>query len=369
MATFEFVASDDYRACLERDAEELVQCMKAGAWKSAHVMASSLIQAVLTEYLGSAGLCSEAQLRSMPLAGLLDLCRREQVLTSRTVELAAFLRPFSDFLSPVASVRLEAATDETGARIAQALLEIIVNEVSSHRRETYQYSAEKIVTKVLSDASVMAIADHLLRKLSRAELERLLLELLPKAYLEAARSNESQTQELLPRLASFFRMAFDAAPEELKRQTAAQFLAVLENESEFVVQAYQAAFFRASDLEYLDEQARATIKTHFLSCLSKPLTPALVAASAGMGRFLASENEARAFFVPMVTQLLQYDGEAMQTALEHRILEEFSHLAPLLRKSLLSWVARLRWSLEKEGSGQAAATLQRLEKRLAMPRL
>jgi len=369
MATFEFVASDEYRACLERDAEELVQCMKAGAWKSAHVMASSLIQAALTEYLGSAGLCSEAQLSSMPLAGLLDLCRREQVLTSRTVELAAFLRPFSDFLSPVASIRLDAATDETGARIAQALLEIIVNEIASHRRETYQYSAEKIVAKVLSDPLVMAIADHLLRKLSRAELERLLLELLPKAYLEGARSPDPQAQEPLPRLASCFRLAFDAAPEEIKRQAAARFLTVLENESEFVVQAYQGAFFRASDLEYLDEQERAAIKAHFLSCLSKALTPALVAAAAGMGRFLSSENETRAFFVPLVTQLLQQKEEAARAAMERRIVEEFASLAPGLRKGLLSWIARLRWSLEKEGAADSAAALRRLEKRLTLSRL
>jgi len=339
MATFEFVASDEYRACLERDAEELVQCMKAGAWKSAHVMASSLIQAALTEYLGSAGLCSEAQLSSMPLA------------------------------SPVASIRLDAATDETGARIAQALLEIIVNEIASHRRETYQYSAEKIVAKVLSDPSVMAIADHLLRKLSRAELERLLLELLPKAYLEGARSPDPQAQEPLPRLASCFRLAFDAAPEEIKRQAAARFLTVLENESEFVVQAYQGAFFRASDLEYLDEQERAAIKAHFLSCLSKALTPALVAAAAGMGRFLSSENETRAFFVPLVTQLLQQKEEAARAAMERRIVEEFASLAPGLRKGLLSWIARLRWSLEKEGAADSAAALRRLEKRLTLSRL
>ncbi|MCL6544356.1 MAG: hypothetical protein K6T61_03945 [Bryobacteraceae bacterium] len=368
MATFEFVASDEYRACLERDAEELVQCMKGGAWKSAHVMASSLIQAALTEYLGSAGLCSEAQLSSMPLASLLDLCRRKQVLSSRTVELAAFLRPFSDFLSPAASIRMEAVADETGARIAQALLEIIVNEIASHRRETYQYSADKIVAKVVSDPSVMAIADHLLRKLSRAELERLLLDLLPKAYLEGARSPDPQAQEPLPRLASCFRLAFDAAPEEIKRQAAARFLSVLENESEFVVQAYQTAFFRASDLEYLNEEQSAAIKAHFLSCLSKPLTPALVAAAAGMGRFLSNENEARAFFVPLVTQLLRPEGEAIKAALERRIVEEFTGLAPALRKGLLSWIARLGWSLEKEGASESAAVLRRLERRLATPR-
>jgi len=55
MATFDFIVSSDFRALLEKDAEELVRCMKAGAWKSAHILAASLIQATLVDYLASAG--------------------------------------------------------------------------------------------------------------------------------------------------------------------------------------------------------------------------------------------------------------------------------------------------------------------------
>jgi hypothetical protein len=365
MASFDFVASDEYRACLERDAEELVRCLQAGAWKSAHVMASSLIQAALTEYLASSGSGPAEQLSAMSLPQLLELCRRERILSSRTVELAAYLRPCLDFLSPVPSVRLEAVTDETGARIAQTLLEIIVNELSGHKREMFQYSAERVVAKVQSDPSAMAITEHLLAKLSRAELERLLMDLLPKAYLEAARSPEPQAQESLPRLAACFRQAFDAAPEAVKQAVAARFLSVLENESEFVVQTYQTAFFRASDLEYLGEEARAEIKAHFLACLSKSLTPGLLAAASGMGRYLSTEAEARAFFVPLVTQLIQQPRDGMAASIERRLTEEFAQLALPLRKSVFSWIARLRWTMEREGRAEAAAVLNRLEMRFA----
>jgi hypothetical protein len=32
MAAFDFIVASDFRASLEKDAEELVRCMKAGAW-------------------------------------------------------------------------------------------------------------------------------------------------------------------------------------------------------------------------------------------------------------------------------------------------------------------------------------------------
>lgn len=361
MATFDFVVSDEFRACLEKDAEELVLCMKGGAWKAAHVMASSLIQAALTEYLSSSGLALEEPLSRMPLNQLLELCRREQVLTARTVELAAFLRPYSDFLSPVQAVRLEAATDETGARIAQALLEIIVNEIASHRREVYQYSADKVVSKVLWDPSAMTIAGHLLQKLSRTELERLLTDLIPKAYFEAARSGDASAAEALPRLEACFRLAMECAPQDLKRVAAEKFLSVLENESEFVVQTWQSAFFRATDLEHLEESERATIKTHFLASLSKPLTPGILNAATGMGAFLSTEEETRAFFVPLVMALVQSSEDALSAAVLRRICEEFGRLPAALRKSVGSWIGRLRWSLAREGRQREATVLAGLE--------
>jgi len=332
--------------------------MKAAAWKSAHVMAASLIQATLVDYLASAGVSSEAALSRMPLAELLDLCRREQVLAARTVELASFLRPYSDFLSPVQRIRLEAATDETGARIAQALLEIVINEISGHRRETYQYSAEKVVAKLQSDSSSTAIIGHLLGKLSRTELERLLTDQIPKAYFEAAGSGEEQAAESLPRLEACFRRAFETAPEDMKRAVAARFLSVLENESEFAVQAYQGAFFRGSDLEFLDEEARSAVKTHFLASLSKQITPAMLNTASGIGRFLQKEDEMRAFFVPLVMRLLRRtEDPSLGGMLQLRICEEFARLSPPLRKALVSWMDRLRVSLEREGKSAESAIL------------
>jgi len=365
MATFDFISSDEFRASLERDADELVRCMKAGAWKSAHVMAASLIQATLADYLISSGTRAEDELTRLNITQMLELCRSEQALTPRTLELATFLRSYSDFLSPSKRTRLEAAADETGARIAQALLEIVINEVSGRKRETLQYSAEQVLAKVQSDPSAVAIMSHLLRRISRAELERLLTHVIPKTYFEVAASEDAQKDEIIERFELCFRAALEFAPPELKRAVAVGFLRILENESEYVVQSYENSFFRAADLQFLEEEERGIIKAHFFASLSKQVTLPLLNAAAGMAEFLTTEEESRAFFVPLVLSLESQTERSLAEITERRVTDEYARLSGPLRKSIRAWMGRVRRAYEREARQAAAAALGRLQAALA----
>lgn len=349
MATFDFIESDGLRACLEKDAEELVLCMKAGAWKAAQVMAGSLIQATLVCHLTASGKAAEDELARLTFSELLDLCKDQQVLVSRTVELASFIRPYTDFLSPSSRVRIESATDETGARIAQAMLEIVINEVSSQKRDAHRVTAEQILAKVQSDPSSAPIIRHLLAKIGRVELERLLVELLPKAHFDMVKLGESEAGDTPKRFEQCFRMAFDFAPVELKRAVAQRFVYILENESEYVVQYHESRFFRGSDLEFLEEEARVIVKTHFFASLGKKVTLALVNAAAGMGEFLVSEEDARAFFVPLVLCLVDETDESLISAAIKRISEEYALLPAPNRKSIGGWIGRVQYALQQEG--------------------
>ena len=49
MADFNFITVTELRHCLESDYRELRVCVEAGAWKAAHVLAGSVIQAVLID--------------------------------------------------------------------------------------------------------------------------------------------------------------------------------------------------------------------------------------------------------------------------------------------------------------------------------
>ena len=51
MAEFEFISNEAFRASLKSDYTELEKCIDAGAWKAAHVLAGSIVEAILVDYL------------------------------------------------------------------------------------------------------------------------------------------------------------------------------------------------------------------------------------------------------------------------------------------------------------------------------
>jgi hypothetical protein len=355
VAAFDIITSDELRASLDKDAEELIACMKAGAWKGAHVLAGSLIHAILVDYLVSSGKGTEQALVQLSFSDMLDLCKAQGMLSPRTVELASFIRPYADFLSPSSQTRLRTTTDETSARIAQALMEIVINEISAHRRENYRHTAEQIVAKLRSDPSSDTILSHLVGKVSRVELERLLIELLPKAYFELAKSAEPSDEETLKRIEMCYRLGFEVASPDSKRTVIRRFLYILEHECEFVVQCYEGCFFRGSDLEYLAGEERSMVKEHFFASISKQPSLALVNAAAGVGAFLETEEDARSFFVPLVLHLLEGKDEALCSAIVKRVSEEFRLLSQENQKSVGGWVGRLCRSVQLNGTHQTAA--------------
>ncbi|HSW50151.1 MAG TPA: hypothetical protein VLH09_08250 [Bryobacteraceae bacterium] len=337
--------------------------MKAGAWKAAHVLAGSLIHSALVAHLTASGEAGEEESLRMPFSGLLDLCRARQVLSPRTLDLAVFIRPYADLLSANGGVRLSAVTDETSARIAQALLEIVINEIASHQREMFRHNADRIVAKLQSDPCSSAIIPHLIGRISRVELERLLLDLIPKAYFETAKLAAPEAGERLRLLEQCYRAAFDASPLDLKAAVSRRFVQVVENESEYVVQCYEGSFFRGSDLSFLDPEGRALILAHFLAGLEKTVTLALVRSSAGIGEFLVTEEDVRAFFVPLVLRLLSTGDEELSAAIVERVSGERALVPEQLRPVVGGLMHRLLHSRFAESRSRTAAS--RLESALA----
>ncbi len=51
MLSFDFISGEDFRISLENDYKELNDAMQVEAWKAVHVLAGSIIEAVLVDYL------------------------------------------------------------------------------------------------------------------------------------------------------------------------------------------------------------------------------------------------------------------------------------------------------------------------------
>src|SRR5437764_498957 len=99
---FTFITNEDLRASLEGDYAELETCFKGGAWKAVHVMAGSIVEAVLTDYL----LATDYQKKggkdpqNMMLAGLIEACLKEKIISPRSGELSTAIKEFRNLIHP-----------------------------------------------------------------------------------------------------------------------------------------------------------------------------------------------------------------------------------------------------------------------------
>jgi tyrosine-protein phosphatase YwqE len=53
MATFDFIAHKGFRASLENDYREMEHCLNGEAWKSVQVLAGSMVEALLIDFIAS----------------------------------------------------------------------------------------------------------------------------------------------------------------------------------------------------------------------------------------------------------------------------------------------------------------------------
>lgn len=279
MTNFDFITDEDLRASLVADYSELVIALSNGAWKATHVLAGSIIEALLVDYLLAArnpGAKAKDPLK-MDLSTLISECRTEGILSDRTEQLSSVVRDYRNLIHPGRLLRLGETVDESTAQVAKALVDIIVKEVEAKRTETYGYTGEQVMDKIEHDPSALAILGHLLKDMRPKEFERLLTQIFPPRYFQliadisiySGSEEPSPTEWALRRTASSleecFTSVYNASPDDVKAKAAQNFVRILREESEANVLAYEGACFRCSELKYLSEDDAKIVKRHILS--------------------------------------------------------------------------------------------------------
>jgi len=298
MAKFDFITDEDFRDSLEADFREMTACMDASAWKAVHVLAGSIIEAVLIDYLVAENHVPRDKALSMDFGTALALCKEKKIISPKTADLSSAVKDYRNLIHPGRIIRLNEHVGRESAEVAKALVGIVLEEIERQKRENYGYTAEQIVAKLRSAPSAHAIISHLLKRTNRTEIERLLLKVLPDAYMNCI-EDEFTSSYGPPALEECFRAAFDLASDETKRKTAAQFVRIIKEEGSRVVDTYGTAFFRASDLNYVPADDADLVKQHLLDRIQSSLDARLLTATEGIGTFLAG-NEVNKFVDPLV---------------------------------------------------------------------
>ncbi len=307
MTMFDFVAGEGFRSSLESDYRELNVAMEAGAWKAVHILAGSIIEAILIDYLVASNYKNTPRndLLKLDLDKAISACKQENVLSEKAASLATVVRLYRNLIHPGRIERLGEKVDENGAKIAQALVAIVVDEISQRSQEKFGYTAEQIVTKLENDPLATAILGHLLKETKLSEIERLLLDVLPDRsfYLERMTDLPTDTTKAFK---SCFRLALTSASNETKGKVARNYVKLLKEESADKVRAYEMMFFNASDLDFFSGDDRELVKQHLWSILGAEFsTPSLLEMLQGLGQFVTiNHDDIYGVLIPLIRQLV-----------------------------------------------------------------
>lgn len=342
MPPFDFVVDRDMRLSLDSDSKELEVALCNSAWKAVHILAGSIVEAILIDHLLSISYKAKDPLK-MTLDEAITACKAEGILSDKTAELSTIIRRFRNLIHPGRSVRLADVPDVHSANVAQSLVSMIVNEIANAKKQTYGYTAEQIASKVERDASAIAILSHLLKKINARELERLLLEVLPERY-SAIEAQHWETEDL-SRIERTFHASLDVAGPETKKAVARRFMKVLHEEDGETVARYERVFFRAAQLEYLDADDVRAVKQHLIAELKERPGAALFAAAFGIGKHLV-QSEVSEYVDVAVKVILDPKKKDCHSTCDSFINDLFISLPPgpdaAVNKRLGEWVAFLK---------------------------
>lgn len=356
---FDFITEASFRTSLESDYRELIRCLDNGAWKAVHVLAGSVVEAILTDYL----IGVDYQKKSgrdplkMELGPIIQACKEEKIITERTADLSSVIRSYRNLIHPGRVIRLNERVDTKTASIAKALVDVIAGEVSAARAVSYGFTAEQIANKIEKDPSALAVLAHLLRKTNERERGRLVADVLPSRFFFA---RELGGEADSGHYQKCHRQAFDTLSAESKGNVTKRFVRILEEEAGDYVLAYENLFFRASDLEYLDPNDAAMVKAHLLSRIEKEQGPAVMDVLDGLGPFL-SEGEIGRVASAYARVIAYGKSQALKSKASYLLLilhmETQGDVQKQLEKRLDSWID----TLGKKGMTEQKAALEELK--------
>jgi len=285
MASFNFITDEDFRLSLENDFREMNLCIQAGAHKSAVVIAGSIIEAVLIDYVISEEIIGREEALKLDFGKVLSICKDKKIITGRSLDLSSVVKSYRNLIHPGRAIRLQESIDKETADVAKALVSIVLNDVEKQKKESYGYTAEQIVSKLEVDPSATSIVSHLLSKVNTTETERLLLKILPAHYLSNSQSID-HSNLIDNALKTCYRIAFEKSNEEIKRKAAVWLVKVFSEGDNQAISSFGIAFLRASDLIYVSQSEASLVKYYLLGKLKEDITESILEAIKGIGKFI-----------------------------------------------------------------------------------
>ena len=368
MPSFDYINSPEFRASLESDYKEMRTCAEAGAWKSAQVLAGSIVESLLVDYLTSTPNPARTQKDplKLDLSEAISICRAEKALSDRSADLCSVVRSYRNLIHPGRMVRLnEPAPDRTTCDIAIALIDLIVGEIASTRRAAVGLTAEQILSKIMRDSDCVPILPHLLKEVTDVQRERLLLQLLPDAYFSLL--GEADEFTAIPtHLSDAFLTTLRSSTDETRARVARRFVTILREEDGKRVADYRNEFFRADEMRHLSEGDQEMVKEHLIGAVGSTHTGASLQYIAGLAPFLKAKDCVK-FLDPFVRTVLSESSikSGLAKLARDRLLELANWTSVGVDEAMLKRLDVWHLHLKENGSLDAQQAVKSLRDDLA----
>lgn len=348
--SFDFISSEDLRESLASDYSELTKAISATMWKSACILAGSIAEAVLMDYIAVVSNCNveveNLAVGNIGLQKLIDAAIGVDVMggeqppdagwefaqlagkgatarksgTSNSLRTAyvmsSAVADFRNLIHPGRELRLKEHVDENLALAARAFTLRLCSDLSKESAARYPYKAEDILEKAKRDASARTILETMLGKVRPAEITRLLDSVAPDAFQEECRrpeetleritaypydydSEESQGYEGMRAAAELsrkanaqvYRIAFDWGTATQKRAGLHTIARLLTGATSRTAVKIETELLQMADLEYASDEDRSLIIGDVLDRVcSVNAEQDLLESVSGIGAWIAPER-------------------------------------------------------------------------------
>src|SRR6266849_5291229 len=297
----------------------------------------------------------------MTLEDAISACGDTDVLSEKTEYIAHVIESYRNLIHPVRTVRISESIEEGSAKIAQALVEIIVKEVSEAKKKKYGYTAEQIINRVIKDSSTNAVLPYLLRNTSEFEKKRLLLEVIPQKYIDYLEKTEHGVSNNLAALSKSFYIMFGTASDQTKKDVAQNFVKIIKDEKAYQLYVHQNQFFKGHFLAYLSNEDAKIVKKSLFSVLEEQINKPILKALDGIGEFIQIED-IHDFISPIVLSTFK-EPHRPSVSLEdigEFLCEEYSKMSEDVKDYIRTFLHEDRWSFRNDNDKERLTYLRNL---------
>lgn len=219
MQTFDFIEQTDFRVLLEQDFKDMEVALTNESWKSVQVLAGSIVEAMLMDYLVTAKYVPpKKEILKIELAEAIEACLSKNILSENSANLCSVIRSYRNLIHPARLVRLkEDAPNRETATVASTLVSIVARELAKSRIENIGMTADQIMSKLQKDHHSLGILKHLLESTNEKHKRRLLVDLIP---INHALAYEADDEGQCQVLAKGFRITWLASCDETREEIA-----------------------------------------------------------------------------------------------------------------------------------------------------